>query len=117
MLGRMGRAAGAFAGGALSGCNLSLGTPTAPSTTRSRGARRGDRLGRVVEAPTADEPLELRQLALLHRHRAGNRHPSLERFQEETGIHVHYFRTISGNDSFMLEIQPYLEAGVPPSTT
>ncbi len=44
----------------------------------------------------------------------GNRKPSLERFTQETGIHVKYFHPIQGNASFLESIQPYLEAGLPP---
>ena len=44
----------------------------------------------------------------------GNRKPSLERFTEDTGIHVKYFHPIQGNASFLETIQPYLEAGLPP---
>ena len=45
---------------------------------------------------------------------AGNRHPSLDLFSQQTGIHVHYFHPIQDNDSFLRVIQPYLEANVPP---
>ncbi|MGZ6544198.1 MAG: polyamine ABC transporter substrate-binding protein [Actinomycetota bacterium] len=43
-----------------------------------------------------------------------NRHPSLERFDQQTGIRVKYFHPIQGNASFLEKIQPYLEAGLPP---
>ena len=39
---------------------------------------------------------------------------SLSLFTEDTGIHVNYFHTIDGNASFLEEIEPYLEAGLPP---
>ena len=115
MLGRMGRAAGALAGGALlAGCNLSLGTPTAPSSTRPAGPDEVTDWAAWWRRQPQTNRLNFANWPYYIDIAQGNRHPSLERFQEETGIHVHYFRTISGNDSFMLEIQPYLEAGVPP---
>jgi spermidine/putrescine transport system substrate-binding protein len=42
------------------------------------------------------------------------RRQSLEVFMAETGIHVNYFHTIDGNESFMAEIEPYLAAGLAP---
>jgi spermidine/putrescine transport system substrate-binding protein len=42
------------------------------------------------------------------------RRPSLDLFTQETSIRVNYFHTIDGNESFMREIEPYLEAGLPP---
>jgi spermidine/putrescine transport system substrate-binding protein len=43
----------------------------------------------------------------------GTRHPSLERFADETDIRPHYYWPIKDNARFMRSIQPYLEAGVP----
>ena len=45
--------------------------------------------------------------------RQGSRQ-SLDVFTRETGIHVNYFHTIDGNESFMQEIEPYLAAGLAP---
>ena len=45
---------------------------------------------------------------------AGGRRRSLDMFTKESGIHVNYFHTIESNASFMDEIEPYLEAGLPP---
>ena len=42
------------------------------------------------------------------------RSPSLDLFTQETGIRVHYFHTIDSNEGFMREIEPYLEADLPP---
>lgn len=45
--------------------------------------------------------------------RARGRRPSLELFEEETGIRVHYYRPIRDNATFLEKIRPSLELGLP----
>ena len=40
--------------------------------------------------------------------------PSIEKFEQVTGIHVSYYPVINGNDTFFAKIQPALQAGQPP---
>ncbi len=112
MLRNMGRSAGAIVGGALlAGCELDrTGTGASPS---------------AGSEPITDWPAWWQRQPQFNRLNfanwpyyidiaQGNRHPSLELFEQETGIKMHYFRTIDGNDTFMQEIEPYLGAGLPP---
>ncbi|HVF09033.1 MAG TPA: spermidine/putrescine ABC transporter substrate-binding protein [Actinomycetota bacterium] len=109
-LGRIGRGAGLLAaGGLLAACDSDTAGPIEPATS--------------VAEPIDWEAWwsERRQTGRLDfanwpyyiDFRAGGRQ-SLDLFSEETGIHVNYFHTIESNDSFMQEIEPYLEAGLAP---
>src|SRR5207248_4686363 len=41
----------------------------------------------------------------------GNRHPSLDQFQKQFGVHVDYTEDINDNASFFSKIQPALSSG------
>jgi spermidine/putrescine transport system substrate-binding protein len=116
MLGRLGRGAGALVGAALlAGCELggdrASVTPSASSGPSGEAitdwAAWWQRQPQFNRLNFANWPYYI-DIA------EGNRHPSLELFEQDTGIKLHYFRTIDGNDSFLQEIEPYLDAGLPP---
>ena len=108
-LGRVGRGAGVIAaGGVLAACEPDAADPRPSASARaavdweswwSRKRQKG-RLN------FANWPyyIDFRQ---------GSRQ-SLDVFTRETGIHVNYFHTIDGNESFLQEIEPYLAAGLAP---
>ncbi|MGZ8631399.1 MAG: polyamine ABC transporter substrate-binding protein [Actinomycetota bacterium] len=112
----MSRGAGAIIGAALfAGCDLDGTSP--PVTPEARvGATSGD----VVTDWTAwwQRQPQTNRLNFAnwpyYIDLSGSSRPSLDLFKAETHISVNYLHTIEGNDSFLAEIQPYLEAGVPP---
>ena len=116
MLGRLGRGAGALVGAALlAGCELggdrASVTPSASSGPSGEAitdwAAWWQRQPQFNRLNFANWPYYI-DIA------EGNRHPSLELFEQDTGIKLHYFRTIDGNQPFLQEIEPYLDAGLPP---
>ena len=102
------RYAGAGAGAVgLSSLLAACGVDTQP--TKSSPQPTGEDVSKIYEGEPAGE-LNFANWPYYIDFDAGKR-PSVERFQEDTGIQVNYKPVINGNDSFFATIQPAIQAG------